>query len=270
MTEATLKTLDEHREFVEKMARMSFYFARRMKDKTPEYTVGELLCRRTPIFYHALEYQDYQTRWDNPDCRPIIARANELGDLPPEEFEERMFDSIRDLAMERAEKFYLQSVGMPGHIPPDWNAGSLKYDPHTPKLQPSWCCFHIANALAPRSIYADPRHLPECFFGLMDNSAKEYGYDTLYTVTWLNDHPRWLALFPEEWHQNLSERNDFVGWSFGYWGQVVTARGTFNEKAGQFAREHVALKYKTRVSHCSFENMRAHLREFMRKLDAVS
>jgi hypothetical protein len=270
MTEATLKTLDEHREFVEKMARVSFYFARRMKDKTPEYTVGALLCRHTPVFYHALEYQDYQTKWDNPDCRPIIARATELGDLPPEEFEERMYDSIRDLAMERAEKFYLQSVGTPGHIPSDWNAGSLKYDPPKPQLQPNWCCFHIANALAPRSIYADPRHLPECFLGLMDNSEKEYGYDTLYTATWLNDHPRWLALFPEEWHNNLSVRKDGVHWSFGSWGQVVTARGTFNDKAGQFAREHLTMKYKSRDSHCSFANMRAHLREFMRKLDAVS
>jgi hypothetical protein len=270
MNEPTLKTLDEHREYVEKMARLSFYFARCLKDKMPESTLGELVSMRTPLFYHTLEYQDYQTKWDNPDCQAIIARANELGNLPPSEFEERMFASIHDLAMERAEKFYPKSVGMPGHLPPDWNVGSLKYDPPKPNLQPNWCCFHIANALAPRSFYDDPRHLPECFMELMDRSAKEYGYDTLYTATWLNDHPRWLALFPEEWHKNLSEGKDIVGWSFGNWGQLVTARGTFNDKAGQFAREHVTLKYKARSSHCSFENMRAHLREFKSKLDTAS
>ncbi len=260
MSEPTIKTLDEHREYVEKMARLSFFFARRLKDKMPESPAGELVRDRTPLFFHTLNYRDYQTRWDNPDCRPIIARANELGGLPPAEFEERMFAYIRDLAMARADEFYPKSVGMPGYLPPAWNAGSLKYDPPNPKLPPNWCCFHIANALSPRSIYDDPRHLPECFLQLMDRSAIEHGYDTLYTGTWLNDHPRWLALFPEEWRQNLSERKDLTGWNFGNWGQLVTSRGTFNDKAGQYAREHVTLKYKARSSHCAFDAMRSHLR----------
>ncbi len=263
MSENEFKTLAEHREYVEKMTRLSFYFARRLKDKMPENTVGELLRGRTPLFFHALNYRDYETKWDNPDCRAMVARADELGGLPPAEFEERLYGEFRELAMARAEQFYPKSVGMPGYIPPEWNVRSLKYDPPRPKLLASWCCFHIANALAPRSIYDDPRHLPECFLELMDKSAAEYGYDTLYTSTWLNDHPRWLALFPAEWHENLSERKDTTGWSFGNWGQLVTSRGTFNDRAGQYAREHVTLKYKARSSHCAFAAMRAHLRELL-------
>ena len=154
---------------------------------------------------------------------------------------------------------------MPDYWPPDWNVRSLKYDPPDPKgkLQPNWCCFHIANALAPRSIYSDPRHLPECFLELMERSAAEHGYDTLYTGSWLNDHPRWLELFPEEWRLNLSPGKDRTGWSFGNWGQLVTARGTFNLKAGAYARAHVALKYKSRSAHCSFTAMREHLINYL-------
>ena len=69
-----------------------------------------------------------------------------------------------------------------------------------------------------------PLHLPVCFMELMDRGEKEYGYDTLTTGTWLNDTPRWLAMFPEEWINNLSGSDDGFGWHF-----VVTARGTFNE-----------------------------------------
>lgn len=263
MKKNKIKTITEHREYVEKMARLSFFFARRLCEKTPGTSVGECVRDRTPLFFHALNYRDYQTKWNNPDCRSIITRADEMGDLSPTDFEERMFVEVYDLAMARAEAFYPTSVGMPGYLTSEWNVRSLKYDPPKPNLPANWCCFHIANALAPRSIFDDPRHLPECFLELMERSAKEHGYDALFTGTWLNDYPRWLALFPEEWRTNLSERRDTTGWSFGNWGQLVTARGTFNDKAGQYAREHVTPKYKVRTSHCSFDAMRAHLRTLL-------
>jgi hypothetical protein len=99
----------------------------------------------------------------------------------------------------------------------------------------------------------------------MDKSEAEYGYNVLYTVTWLNDTPRWLALFPEEWQNNLSSGSANIGWHFGYWGQLVTARGTFNEKAGRFLRDNLELKYKLRSSHCSFKSMREHLSKLIRE-----
>ena len=253
------KTLAEHQDYVEQMCRLSFFTARRLKDQTPDEPVSELLRKHTPLFLHALNCLDYETHWHNPGCMRIAARADELAGLPAPEFEERMYADTRGFAMERAERFYPKSVGMPGYLPEDWNVGSLKYDLPKKDLPPSYCNFHIANALAPRSIYDDPAHLPACFMKLMDESEKEYGYDTLHTGTWLNDTPRWLALFPQEWINNLSERSDWFGWHFGYWGQLVTGRGTFNAKAGLYVREHVLLKYKCRGSRCSFSAMRRHL-----------
>ena len=47
-------------------------------------------------------------------------------DLPASEFEGQMFAEIRELAMERAERFYPKRVGI--CLPEDWNVGSLKYD----------------------------------------------------------------------------------------------------------------------------------------------
>jgi hypothetical protein len=252
------KTLEEHREFIRSLVRVAFFFARRLKETDPETPIREHLRDRTPLYFHALNYRDFKSKWDNPDCRKIGEKATELQDLPPAEFEERMAAEIDDLAMERAERFYPESVGV-GHPEGYPEGSSLKYDPPSEKRPPNYCNFHIANAIAPRSIFEDPAYLPACFRKLMEMSEKEYGFDTLHTGTWLNDHPRWLALFPQEWHDNLSPRKNTVGWTFGNWGQLVTARGTFNEKAGQYLREHGELKYKCRASRCSFAAMRAHL-----------
>ncbi len=257
VTLAGKKTLAEHKEYVEQLARISFFFARYLKAKMPDQAVGELLRDHAPLFFHGLNYRDYLTKWDNPDCQWIMRRANELGHYALPEFEERMYAEIKNLAMERAERFYPESVGV--GAPPDYNAGSLKYDAPLKVLPPNQCNFHIANAIAPQSIFDDPAYLPRCFRELMDKSAKQYGYDTLRTVTWLNDNPRWLKLFPEEWLANLSPRTDEVGWTFGNWGQVVSGRGTFNKKAGQFVRTTGTLKYKARYSRCSFAALRKHL-----------
>lgn len=263
MSENQKKTLEEHEAYIEQMCRVSFFFPNRwLRARTPEKPLSELLRDHTPLFFHALNYLDYETKWNNPDCLRIMAKADELQELPPSEFEERMWAEIKDLAMERAKCFYPESVGIA--MPKDWNVRSLKYDPPKSDLPQNYCCFHIANALAPHSIYDNPKHLPECFLELMERSEKEYGYDTLYTGTWLNDTPRWLALFPEEWTASLSPRGDSIGWHFGYWGQMVTARGTFKEKAGQHLRQHGELKYKGRTSHCSFVAMRAHIKNIVK------
>ena len=257
------KTLEEHKVYVEQLARISFFVARRLKDQAPGTPLSELIRKHTPLFFHALNFADYETRWNNPSCVRIAAKADELDDLLAPEFEERMYAEIRELAMERAERFFAKSVGL--WLPQDWNAGSLKYETPQKSMPPHYCCFHIANALAPRSIYDDPRHLPECFLDIMARGEKEYGFDTLCTGTWLDDVPRWLALFPQEWIDNLSAGADRTGWHFGYWGQMVTGRGTFNDKAGQYVRENLKPKYKCRGSHCSFAAMRKHLEELLIK-----
>lgn len=262
------KSLAEHKDYIEQMARLSFFLARQLKEQNQEQTAGELLRDRTPLFFHTLHYLDYQTKWANQDCLRIMQKANELANLPAAEFEAQMYAEIKDLAMERAECFYPTSVGV--KLPP-WgqeSPGSLKIDPPDPsgKRAPHWGNFHIANALAPRSIYDDPRHLPECFLEIMARGEKEYGFDTLCTGTWLNDTPRWLALFPPEWIENLSPGSDRTGWHFGGWGQLVTKRGTFNEQAGQYVREHLKPKYRARSSHCSFAALRRHLEGFLKEL----
>lgn len=77
-----------------------------------------------------------------------------------------------------------------------------KYDELHAKL-PGYCVFHIANGLH-HAQFTCPGHLSECFEKLLHDSEKEYGYQVLYTKTWLNDKEEFLYYFPEEWRQNRS------------------------------------------------------------------
>jgi hypothetical protein len=193
----------------------------------------------------------------------MLDRADRLADLEPEEFEEAMWNEIKELAAKRAELNYPNAVGV--KAPASWNCGSLKYDPPSehPNLDPDQVTFHIANAVGPKSIFDDPDYLPHCFLLLMKEAEFRFGSHTLFTSTWLNEREAFLNCFPQEWRDNMAPRpaeRPVPPWSFGTWGQLVTRRGTINPKAEQFVRENGYLKYICRPSHCSFESMRKHLK----------
>ena len=259
-----LKTLEEHRRYVEGLARVSFFFARKwLVPKFPEKKPGELIRDHTPVLYHGLNYP--VSAWaENPECRDMLDRADRLADLEPEEFEETMWNGIKELAEKRAELNYPNAVGV--KAPASWNCGSLKYDPPSehPNLDPDQVTFHIANAVGPKSIFDDPDYLPHCFLLLMKEAEFRFGSHTLFTSTWLNEREAFLNCFPQEWRDNMSprpEEHPVPRWHFGWWGQLVTGRGTINPKAEKFVRENGYLKYCCLASHCSFEKMRKHLKE---------
>ena len=257
-----LKTQEEHFEYMKQLARVSFYFARKwLVLRFPGRNLGELIRDYTPILYHGLNY--LPAIWDtDPDCRRIMDCADRLANLAPEDFEERMWNEIRTLTEKRAEMNYPTAVGVAA--PASWNCGSLKYDPPSGKKPEGWVTFHIANAVGPNSIFDDPEYLAYCFLLLMKESEFRFGVNVLYTSTWLNDRAVFIRFFPQEWQDNMSPRPEekpVPRWHFGWWGQLVTSRGTINPKAERFVRENGFLRYACRESHCSFENMRRHIQE---------
>lgn len=253
-----IKTLEEHLEFVREIARLSFSFAWNLQTKLPDESLSDILRLHTMLYYHILNLPADTPRGELSACEADSA----------EEFEEAMWNRTKGFILARATEFYPDSIGMPGYIKPEfkWNCGSLKYDPPHPAPELKGCCvFHIANATAPRSVFEVRGHLFECFEKLIRDSEKEYGYTTLYTLTWLNDREEFLHYFPQEWRDNLSPWKIKVpGWNVGDWGQLITGRGLLNPKTAAFVRENWYLKYCSRSSRCSYENMKKHL-AFLRK-----
>lgn len=260
MTE--VKTLEEHKLYVKRFAGVSFFFARKhLAPRFPDKSLGELIKDHTPLLYHGLNYAPALWTTD-PECLHILAKADEYASLEAGDFEEKMWQETAGLAEKRAELNYPAAVGV--KAPASWNCGSLKYDhpQEHPDLPEDWIVFHIANAVGPQSIFADPGYLPRCFMLLLKETQVRFNSQVLYTSTWLNGREEFLRNFPQEWRDNLEKNNDPLpvpAWHFGWWGQLVTGRGTINPNAEKFVRENGRLRYACCKSHCSYKNMIGHL-----------
>ncbi|MEG2075187.1 MAG: hypothetical protein RRY34_01695, partial [Victivallaceae bacterium] len=114
--------------------------------------------------------------------------------------------------------------------------------------------FHIANARRPESIFAAPGYLEDCFRQLL-MVAEKLNAKYIGTGTWLNSNRHWLAYFPDEWMQNMGPENLWPSWGYGFWGQFISARGTFNEKYGAILRESGKFPFYPRYSFCRVEVM---------------
>ena len=262
-----LKTLEEHILSIETMARLCFFYASRwLKGEfAPEKSMSECVSKHTPLLFHGLIHYDMEKWQEIPLCRLIMETADKLAPLPPDLFEEEMWALCGKEINARAEETYPDSRGV--GTPPSWNCGTLKYDP--PRAEtPRTCAFHIYNTVSPHSIFEDPEYLILCFKLLMKETELRYGADTLTTTTWLNDRPRWLAFFPEEWQQNLSPRDEkrIPGVTVGDWGPIINARGCINPKWEALIRETGHLPYCVRTGFCSYTAMRRHLDELLKGL----
>lgn len=260
---ANPKTLDEHREYLYQMVKLQFFFLRNWLSGHPKETLSAVLRNRIDIYRKTSINKELlnpvATKFDCPEWLELEHRLELVYKQYKDNaaaFEEAAFAVFKPTIDERVEKDYKDESRLAGY-----QCGSLRYNEHEDSLKHETTSFHIANALQPESIFADPQYLPRCFLELMRQTSQKYGSIKLYTGTWLNSLPRWLELFPQEWQDNLSHENTDVQWHYGFWGQFITARGTFNYKYGEIMRQTGKMPFYPKNSSCSFVNMKKHLKE---------
>ena len=254
------KTYEEHRAYLHEICRLQLWFAWHWLRGHPGETLPEVLRNRIDIYRKTDINQgtmnpgkpDFENpAWSELESRLTVAHSGTRDD--PEAFEEEAFRIVQPTVDARSQRDYEERPYVL-----DYQCGSLKYDPPRDE-HPGRVSIHIANAVAPRSIFNDPAYMPTCLREVMAQSAAEYGADSLGTHTWLNSHPRWLELFPRSWQDNMGPETREVKWHFGFWGQFINARGTFNTRLGQQLRVTGELPFYPRLSWCTFDALRAHL-----------
>ena len=197
---------------------------------------------------------DYNKQaWLNLEKQLCEVYDNHRAESDADAFEKSAFQIVRPFIDTRARRDYEERPYVL-----DFQCGSLKYDPPT-ENNPTRIIFHIANACAPRSIFYDHAYLPRCFLELMETCESKYGAKTLATYTWLNSLPKWNRLFPDEWFQNMEDEIRDVKRDFGFWGQFINGRGTFNHRYGRQLRKTGELPFFPRHSWCTFKALRLHL-----------
>ena len=241
------KSLEEHLAFAENCSRLAFFFAYNLAAKRPEETLEFILRQRSPLYHVALGL-------DPEVPQEIFSRFPAAGSAG--DFEEKMGRQCHDFILNRAKEHYPDSLGMGLHG--KWQAECFKFDPPKPDF-PGRCFFHIGNARAPESLFADRKYIADHLLLMLELMEKEYGATEAATGSWLNSSPIWLSFFPDEWQNNMVDRPSVPSWHLGYWGQIVSARGTCNLKTCEFIREHRRLRYVMRYSWCAISVLRQHL-----------
>lgn len=259
------KTLAEHRQFLQDMTRLQLWFVGYWLAAHPDETVASCLNARVDIIRKTifnegpLENTLSVGMKDTPGWVKLVEQISDVFEKTrhdgPEVFEAQAWQVCEPVVLPRAER------DMAGPDPlANFQCGSLRYDLKASGDPPA-ASFHIGNRLKPVSIFADPAYLPACMRQLINAVRSELGVSYIRTGTWLNSYPHWLELFPRQWQDNMTEPNYNVTWSYGVWGQFVSARGTLNHRHANLFRQTGQVPFAHRASFCEIAQMEKHLDE---------
>ena len=255
------KTYEEHRQYLHDIVKLKLWFAWGWKKDHPYEPFQSALRHRVDIFRKTDLHPgtmkskvDYDNQgWMNLEKQLCKHYENHSADGNADAFEKSAFQIVKPFIDARVRRDYEERPYVL-----DFQCGSLKYDPPSEE-NPARIFFHIANACVPRSIFYDRAHLPRCFIELMDACESKYGANTLETYSWLNSLPEWNRLFPDEWREHMEDEVHDVIRDYGFWGQFINGRETFNHQYGQQLRNTGKLPYYPRHSWCTFKALRHHL-----------
>ena len=242
-----MKTLEEHLQFADDCFTFSMRFVWDQQRRHPEKSRKELMG--LTLFHYLLR----QVPTEPPDKDPLEFELAELADKV-EKIED--MEVLRKPVIDRVREIYPNTLGPQSIFEP---GRCLRYDRPHYDLPGKWCVFHIYNAKAPESIFDDKAYMADNFRFIMDEGEKNFGYDHLYTFTWLNSLPQWLEFFPQEWHDNRGFPYPGIVGNLGCLGQFINSRGNLNHTNAEYLLETGTLKYARRASFCSFDAMRKHL-----------
>ncbi|HRU04912.1 MAG TPA: hypothetical protein P5137_03945 [Candidatus Brocadiia bacterium] len=261
------RTREEHARYLHESVKLHLWFLWTWLRQRPEESFVAALRGRVDVYRKTDVNEGFanhkQRRFDDPrwarleqGLAEVYARTRD--DASAERFEAEGFELARPRVDARLSRDFEEP---PEALAFAYRCGSLDYDPPA-AAHPRRVFVHIANALQPASFFDDPRYLADCFAALMAQCRRQFGAEEMETETWLNSHPRWLAFFPQTWARNMGPELRDVNAGFGYWGQFMTARGTFHDKNAAHLRATGQMPFWPRHSWCSFRDMEAHLRRF--------
>lgn len=269
MKEVRHVTKAEVIDYLESTIRLKLWFVWNWLDGHPGESFDSVIAKRVDLYrrtsFHPIHLDGpMQSGHPCAEWTPIVETlkgiyelARAQGDV--EDFEREGMELLRPFAEARADRDVEDLKA--GKDTANYQCGSLRYNLAPNGDNPQRIGFHIANARHPGSPFDDKLYFPYCFMVLMSQCEAKFGVTEIGTCTWLNSHPRWLALFPKQWHDNMGEELSDILWNYGFWGQFLTARKTFNHKLGEQFRRTGKMPYLPKASWCSIEEMRRHLRD---------
>jgi hypothetical protein len=258
-------TNDEQFDYLESSSRLMLWFAREWHKKRPDEDFESVIRNRTDL-YRMTTFNSggldspvggYPEAWLQILNKFLKIHNETKGEPDSAGFEQKCSEILRPYWMGRVERDVKGQAD--GTLVAGYQCGSLRYELAPDKNNPKRIIFHIANACYPGSLFDDRLYLPACLLVLTTQCAAKFGVTEIGTGTWLNSHPKWLEFFPKEWLKHMGASNDDIRWHYGFWGQFITSRRTFNHKLGAKFRQSGKMPYALRSSWCSISSLRKHI-----------
>ena len=247
------RTAQEQRELISELIKLSLYFSSEYQKQHPKENISAVIINQTSM-------------WEIIGLRGTAEESfftyglSELYEKTASsvEFETEGLTQL----LPYMDTFTIQNIEWEKKVLTKYHDSCFRYDHPKGECPSNHCNFHITNYIAPKSILRENEYTIDCFLRLMYETEKKFGFNILRTGTWLNSVPQWLKFFPEEWISNMEESVIKIHGSLGFWGQIITARKTFNFKTGNYIRTHLELPFKNKTAWCSFKAMKKHLEKF--------
>ncbi len=260
----------EHLDYLVSSVRLMLWFTWRSIDEHPEETFTDTILNRTDIWRRTSLNSNYidgsKDKSDSPEWRDLLnilegIHARNRQDGSAHSFEDEAVAFLMPYLSPRVERDLLDIRNKVDLA--HYQCGSLRYNLEPTPDCPQRIGFHIANACCPASPFDDPLYFPRCFMDLMKQCEDKFQVTEIGTGTWMNSYARWLKLFPQEWMEHMSLPDYDILGHYGFWGQFLTARRTFNHKLGCQFRETRRIPFPKRSSWCTIKAMRNNLRSIM-------
>ena len=260
-------TLENRRDYVTKVSRLSLWFAWNRSDNPDELI--RILSSQTPL-YRLTEFWDGKAHpsqsdfpWSSSPYTALTDRLRSLREdsgITTERFEEVGFELFLPHLEPRLEQDIRAWPWIPAGfityvLPPDQLSGIFACEHYDDTLE-----IHIANGCMPESPFEDMHTRAQDLMDLIDGaSGRDPDLRHIGCNSWLNEFPPFLKLFPPEYPRDGIAP---LGYSFNWWGQMLTREGRFHERNGQHLREAGDFPYSSRDGKCEISALREHLTAF--------
>jgi hypothetical protein len=236
-----LKTVEEHRYYLEEIVKVSLFVTATYCNKYPESDLYEELDRRTPIYNHT-EFNKYHM-FDIEQPKPkewfhLKKKLKEiyLKDRDPDNFEKVAYKLIKPYIYGRID-FDIKDLH--GDYDNDDEESWLRYDVEAGSKKVE---LHFENALYPDSFLSDKKF----FYRKLKEAAidlKGKGVEIVYSGSWLNSYDKFLDLLPPNWRQSRRVVVKDIEFHLGFWGQFLRSNETLNKRAITYLRENGSVMY---------------------------
>lgn len=249
------KTLEEHIDYLEETVKLCLWVAADRKNRHPNEDFIWILHERTCLVNHTIfnpkSLYDFPT-YEGPEWPQMRYKLRSLyeDDSSPEIFEKRGFELLKPYISPRAEDD-LTALNTRDESDPfakTW----IRYD-LTKKDDPmGYIEIHMANSLYPHSFLGDKEYFNSKLIEAIKD-IESNGFKGIWTKSWLNEHPVWQNLMPDEWNNSITKREWDIEWHLGFWGQFLTSNQCFNKKLGEKYRKDGKLPYPMSTARASLK-----------------